>query len=54
MVFLVQFLESYQTSATLPAIVAGILAGLALVVGAGVLSIYLRNRPAVPPGTLAG
>ena len=53
-VFLVQFLESFQTSATLPAIVAGILLGLALVVGAGVLSIYLRNRPAVPGGTPAG
>jgi putative membrane protein len=54
-VFLVQFLESFQTSATLPAIVAGIVLGLALVVGAGVLSIYLRNRPSVAGGgTLPG
>ncbi|MCI4354458.1 MAG: DUF373 family protein [Thermoplasmata archaeon] len=49
-VFLVQFLESFQTSATLPAIIGGIILGLALVVGAGVLSIYLRNRPTVSGG----
>jgi putative membrane protein len=54
-VFLVQFLESFQSAAQLPAIVAGIVLGLALVVGAGVLSIYLRNRPAVSgSGTLPG
>ena len=53
-VFLVQFLESFQPAAQLPAIVAGIVLGLALVVGAGVLSIYLRNRPAVPGTTLPG
>ena len=53
-VFLVQFLESFQTSATLPFIVGAIMLGLALVVGAGVLSLYLRNRPAVAGGTLPG
>ena len=54
-VFLVQFLESFQPAAQLPAIVAGLVVGVALVVGAGVLSIYLRSRPAVAgTGTLSG
>ena len=50
-VFFVQFLESYQPPAQLPAIVAGIGLGLAMVIGAGVLSLYLRTRPVIGGGT---
>ena len=47
MVFLVQYLESYATAAQLPAIIAGLIVGCALVVGAGVLSQYLKTRSPV-------
>ena len=46
-VFLVQYLESYQPIGQLPGIIGGIAIGLALVVGAGVLSLYLRSRARV-------
>jgi putative membrane protein len=45
-VFLVQYLEAYQPPAQLPAIIGGIGVGLALVVGAGALQLYLRSRSA--------
>ncbi len=47
MVFLFQYLESYATPAELPAIVAGLVVGCALVVGAGALSQYLKSRASV-------
>lgn len=49
MVFLVQYLESYATAAQLPVIVAGLIVGCTLVVGAGVLSQYLKSRSSVTP-----
>ena len=45
-VFTVEFLEALVAPATLPLVVSTLVAGLALIIGAGVLQQYLRSRAA--------
>jgi putative membrane protein len=52
--YLVQYLESYIGGADIPQLVAALVVGFALVIGAAVLSQYLKSRSAVGDGASPG